>query len=211
MNAPPPVPYGALVAGIDEAGRGCLAGPVYAAAVILGEEGGPIEGLDDSKKLAPARRERLYQQIVSRARAWAVARAEVAEIDRLNIERASHLAMQRAVQALGTRPSACWVDGNRAPDFGMPVRTIVGGDAIEHCIMAASILAKVARDRLMRELDALHPGYGLAVHKGYGTAAHREALVRLGPSAVHRMSFAPCRAAAAVSPGLAFARALPSV
>lgn len=154
----------------------------------------PIQGLNDSKKLSPARREALYAQITGCALAWAIARAEVEEIDRLNIEKASHLAMQRAVQALSLRPEACWVDGNRAPDFGLPVRTIVGGDAIEPSIMAASVLAKVARDREMLRLDAAHPGYGFARHKGYGTAEHLRALSSLGISVQHRLSFAPCRA-----------------
>lgn len=180
-----------VIAGIDEAGRGCLAGPVYAAAVILRDED-RIEGLNDSKKLSPARREKLFDQIRQRARAWAIARAETAEIDRLNIEKASHLAMLRAVQMLAERPTECWVDGNRAPGFGVPVRTIIGGDAIEPCIMAASILAKVARDAQMRSLDLNHPGYGFAQHKGYGTELHLRALDAFGPCAIHRMSFAPC-------------------
>lgn len=180
-----------FIAGIDEAGRGCLAGPVYAAAVIL-RPGAAIPGLNDSKKLTAPRREALHGAITAVALACAVARAEVEEIDRLNIEKASHLAMQRAVRALSLQPAACWVDGNRAPDFGLPVRTIVGGDAIEPSIMAASILAKVARDREMQRLDATHPGYGFAKHKGYGTAEHLRALASQGVSVIHRMSFAPC-------------------
>lgn len=187
-----------IIAGIDESGRGCLAGPVYAAAVIL-RAGDPIAGLNDSKKLGAATRERLFDQIVQRALACAVALASVEEIDRLNIEKASHLAMQRAVQALALPPTACWVDGNRSPDFGRPVRTIVGGDAIEPSIMAASILAKVARDREMRRLDAQYPGYGFARHKGYGTAGHLRALNTQGVSAIHRLSFAPCARAAPVN------------
>lgn len=180
-----------IIAGIDEAGRGCLAGPVYAAAVILhGED--RIEGLNDSKKLSAARREKLFSQIKQRALAWAIAHAGTEEIDLLNIEKASHLAMDRAVQALRLRPTECWVDGNRAPSFGLPVRTIVGGDAIEPCIMAASILAKVARDEQMRSLDLHYPAYGFSQHKGYGTERHLRALDLYGPCAVHRMSFAPC-------------------
>lgn len=180
------------VAGIDEAGRGCLAGPVYAAAVILAPDA-PLPGLNDSKKLGAAARERLDGLIRERALAWAVGSADAAEIDRLNIEKASWLAMRRALDGLPLRPDQCWVDGNRAPDFGLPTRTIVGGDALEPCIMAASILAKVARDRELHRLDAEHPGYGLARHKGYGTRVHVEALQRLGPSAIHRLSFRPCR------------------
>ncbi|MGQ0619423.1 MAG: ribonuclease HII [Panacagrimonas sp.] len=191
MNLLPDHADSARIAGIDEAGRGCLAGPVYAAAVIL-RDADPIAGLDDSKKLSPARREKLFEQIVQRALAWGIARAETDEIERLNIEKASHLAMLRAVQTLVVPPTECWVDGNRAPDFGVPVRKIVGGDGIEPCIMAASILAKVARDREMRRLDGQHPGYGFAQHKGYGTPEHLAALKGRGPCAIHRMSFAPC-------------------
>lgn len=180
-----------LVAGIDEAGRGCLAGPVYAAAVIL-HEGASIIGLDDSKKLSPKRRESLLDEILRRARAWGVGCADVGEVDQLNIERASWLAMTRAMQALNPQPQQCWVDGNRAPEMGVPVRAIVGGDALEPCIMAASILAKVARDAEMRRLDKVFPGYGFSDHKGYGTREHFAALDRLGPTTIHRMSFRPC-------------------
>lgn len=179
-----------LIAGVDEAGRGCLAGPVYAAAVILGEH--PIHGLNDSKKLTAAQRERLYPLIQHQASAWAVARAEVEEVDRLNILQASLLAMQRAVAALCVAPVEALVDGNQPPRLLCKVTTVVDGDALHPCIMAASILAKVARDHEMLRLHEQFPGYGLAQHKGYGTATHLLALRERGPSAIHRMSFAPC-------------------
>lgn len=180
-----------LVAGIDEAGRGCLAGPVYAAAVILDAKHG-IRGLDDSKKLPPEAREDLFGKIQRRAVAYAIARAEIEEIDRLNILHASLLAMRRAVEALSPAPLHCLVDGNRLPAWGYSAEAVVDGDAIHAPIMAASILAKVARDREMRRLDAEYPGYGFAQHKGYGTPEHVQALRRLGVCALHRMSFAPC-------------------
>jgi len=179
------------IAGIDEAGRGCLAGPVYAAAVILPANHG-IEGLNDSKQLSAAQRERLEPLIRERAIACAVASASVAEIDRLNILQANLLAMRRAVAALQPVPTLCRVDGNTDPKVGLPTECVVGGDALHAEIMAASILAKVARDAEMRRLDAEHPGYGFAQHKGYGTARHLAALREKGPSAAHRMSFAPC-------------------
>lgn len=179
-----------LVAGVDEAGRGCLAGPVYAGAVILGKV--RIRGLDDSKKLLPERREELFDKIQQRALAWGIGYATVEEVDRINILRASLLAMSRAVASLSTAPQEAWVDGNMPPELSCPIRTVIGGDARHPCIMAASILAKVARDREMRRLDAEYPGYGFAQHKGYATPEHRQALRVLGPSAVHRMSFAPC-------------------
>ncbi len=177
------------IAGVDEAGRGCLAGPVYAAAVILAE---PIEGLNDSKQLSAQRREQLFPQIQSRARAWCIASADVAEVDRINILQATFLAMRRAIEGLQVPPELALVDGNQSPRLPCAVRTIVDGDALEPSIMAASILAKVARDRHLLELDRLYPGYGFAQHKGYGTPQHLAALRTLGPSAVHRMSFAPC-------------------
>lgn len=183
-----------LVAGVDEAGRGCLAGPVYAAAVILGPA--DIEGLNDSKKLKAAARERLFERIQAEALACAIARAEVEEVDRLNILQASLLAMQRAVAALKVPPHEAWVDGNQPPRLACRVKTIVDGDALHAEIMAASILAKVARDREMLALDAQYPGYGLAQHKGYGTAVHMRALRALGPCAIHRRSFAPVAQAA---------------
>ena len=178
-----------IVAGVDEAGRGCLAGPVYAAAVILGKA--RFRGLDDSKKLSPERREELFPQIQERVLAWSIARAEVEEIDRLNILRASLLAMKRAVETLHTQPHEALVDGNQPPPLTCKITTVVDGDALHRCIMAASVLAKVARDREMRRLDAEHPGYGFAQHKGYGTQEHVIALRSLGPCAIHRRSFAP--------------------
>ncbi len=179
------------IAGIDEAGRGCLAGPVFAAAVILPADHG-IAGLADSKQLSAAQRQRLCPLIQTRALSFAVASASVEEIDRLNILQANLLAMRRAVEALHLKPSLCLVDGNIDPKLGISTRCVVGGDALHEEIMAASILAKVARDADMWRLDAVHPGYGFAQHKGYGTAQHLAALRRLGPSEAHRMSFAPC-------------------
>jgi ribonuclease HII len=181
-----------LIAGVDEAGRGPLAGPVCAAAVIL-DPSRPIAGLGDSKKIGQSRREALEQEIKSRSLAWAVAWASAAEIDAINILQATLLAMGRAVSALHRAPGRVLVDGNKAPDCACPVETIVGGDASSPVIGAASILAKVARDRLMGELDARYPGYGFAAHKGYPTAAHRAALRLLGPCPEHRRSFAPVR------------------
>ena len=186
------MPEAALICGVDEAGRGPLAGPVVAAAVIL-DPRRPIAGLDDSKRLSARARERLEGEIKAQALAWAVAEAAVEEIDRLNILQATLLAMRRAVEALAVRPEAVWVDGNRAPAVAAPVRCIVGGDRTEAAIMAASILAKTARDAQMRALDALHPQYGFAQHKGYPTATHIAALRAHGVLAVHRRSFAPVR------------------
>jgi RNase HII (EC 3.1.26.4) len=179
------------IAGVDEVGRGCLAGPVYAAAVVLPADHGII-GLADSKRLSPARRTRLAAVIRERAGAWAVASASVEEIEILNILHASLLAMRRAVEALRPTPTLCLVDGDRLPALPCAGRAVIGGDHLEPAIMAASILAKVTRDAHMSELDASHPGYGFARHKGYGTAEHLAALRRLGPSAEHRMGFAPC-------------------
>lgn len=181
-----------LVCGVDEVGRGPLAGPVVAAAVIL-DPGRPVVGLADSKKLSERRREHLYEEILDRALAWSLGRAEVAEIDALNILQASLLAMQRAVIGLRPAPGHALVDGNRLPQLPCPARAIVGGDACEPCISAASILAKVVRDREMVALDALYPGYGLAQHKGYPTRAHLQALQSLGVSIIHRRSFGPVR------------------
>jgi ribonuclease HII len=185
------------VAGVDEVGRGCLAGPVYAAAVILPPRC-RIRDLDDSKKLAPEKRQEVAGRVRERALAWSVARAEVEEIDQVNILRATFIAMRRALASLAMPPSECWVDGNQDPGLGLPVRMIVGGDALEACIMAASVVAKVARDEEMVRLCSLHPGYGFAQHKGYGTPMHLDALRRLGPSPIHRRSFAPCVQAAFV-------------
>lgn len=185
-----------IVAGVDEAGRGPLAGPVIAAAVILHPER-PIVGLADSKLLSPRRRDALAAQIREQAWAFAVAAASVEEIDRLNILQASLLAMQRAVAALTMPPHEIIVDGNRCPVFAVPCRAIVKGDQTEPAISAASILAKVQRDGLMVELDAQFPGYGFAKHKGYPSKDHVERLRALGPSPHHRVSFAPVRAAIA--------------
>lgn len=182
------------VAGVDEVGRGCLAGPVYAAAVIL-DRGHGLRGLDDSKALDVARREALAPKIEARAVAWAIGIATREEIDQINILRASLLAMSRAVEQLLPTAEHCLIDGNMLPQLSCPAETLIGGDGLHPAIMAASILAKVARDRAMAEYDALYPGYGFATHKGYATPAHRAALRELGPSPLHRMSFAPCRAA----------------
>lgn len=181
----------ALTAGVDEVGRGCLAGPVYAAAVILPQRHGII-GLADSKALTAEQREALAPKIRERALAWAIGTATVEEIDRLNILRATFLAMARAVQALGTRPELCLVDGNQVPDLGCAVRTVVGGDATVRSIMAASIIAKVARDAELVRLHQQYPHYGFERHKGYGTPEHLAALRQHGPCGIHRMSFAPC-------------------
>ena len=183
---------GIILAGVDEAGRGPLAGPVVAAAVVLGDSCS-ILGLADSKTLSAPRREALAGEIREHASAWALGMASVEEIDQMNILQATLLAMQRAVQGLGTAPDLVLVDGNRAPRLSCPVRTVVRGDATIQCISAASILAKVARDAILQGLDAVYPGYGFAIHKGYPTAAHRQALHELGPSPVHRRSFAPVR------------------
>jgi ribonuclease HII len=184
---------GGEVCGVDEAGRGPLAGPVFAAAVVL-DPARPIAGLRDSKRLAAARREQLAVLICECAAGWAIAQASVEEIDRLNILQATLLAMQRAVLALPRAPALALVDGNRAPTLTCPVRTVIGGDASEPAISAASILAKTARDALMEDLHVLHPAYGFDRHKGYGSAAHLDALRRHGPCAEHRRSFAPVRA-----------------
>lgn len=191
-----------LVAGVDEVGVGPLAGPVIAAAVIL-RRCCHIEGLADSKTLSAKRREVLAEVIKQNAIAWSIGRAEVEEIDRLNILRAGLLAMQRAVAGLVPAPTHALVDGVHAPDLACPVRTIVRGDASEPAISAASILAKVTRDAEMCTLDALYPGYAFADHKGYSTAAHFAALQRLGPCPIHRRSFEPVRQAlaGAASPG----------
>ncbi|GAA5523835.1 ribonuclease HII [Microbulbifer aestuariivivens] len=192
---PPPYvcPYqGCLLAGVDEVGRGPLAGDVVAAAVIL-DPARPIEGLADSKKLSEKKRERLYDEIREKALSFAVARASVAEIDQLNILHASLLAMRRAVEQLELQPEFVLVDGNRKPDWSYACDTVVKGDGRVAAIGAASILAKVTRDREMVELDRVYPGYGLAGHKGYPTKAHLQALERLGPTPIHRQSFAPVK------------------
>jgi ribonuclease HII len=182
----------APVCGVDEAGRGPLAGPVCAAAVILDVRAIPA-GIDDSKRLTPKVRAGLEVQIKATAVAWAVAFASVEEIETLNILHATGLAMRRAVTALSLRPAHALVDGNYAFVLPCPVRTVVSGDALSLSIAAASILAKTARDRLMAEMDLIYPGYGFAQHKGYGAATHMEALRVLGPSPIHRPSWAPIR------------------
>ena len=178
----------AVIAGTDEAGRGPLAGPVYAAAVILAP-GTSIPGLNDSKKLTEKSREAFFEVITGVAVSYAVASASVEEIEMLNILNAAQLAMRRAVAALSPCPSLVLVDGNIARDFPVPTRTVIHGDALSPSIAAASILAKVSRDRVCLELDALYPQYGFARHKGYGTKEHYRALAEYGPSPAHRMSF----------------------
>ncbi|MCQ4312070.1 ribonuclease HII [Pseudomonas stutzeri] len=181
-----------LVAGVDEVGRGPLCGPVVTAAVILDPKR-PIEGLNDSKKLTEARREALFDEICEKALAWCVARAEVHEIDQLNILHATMLAMQRAVEGLSVTPRLALIDGNRCPQLAVPSSPVIQGDGQVPAIAAASILAKVSRDREMCALDLCYPGYGLSSHKGYPTPNHLDALQRLGPSVIHRRSFAPVR------------------
>jgi ribonuclease HII len=184
------------VAGVDEAGRGPLAGPLVVAAVIL-DQARPIAGIGDSKALAEARREALFPEILAHALAHCIVVVEVGEIDRLNIFQATMQGMRRALRGLAPMADLALVDGNRLPpDLPCNARAIVGGDASEAAIGAASILAKVTRDRLMRELDRRHPDYGFARHKGYPTPEHLDALLRFGPCSEHRRSFAPVRAAA---------------
>jgi ribonuclease HII len=181
------------VAGVDEAGRGPLAGPVVVAAVVL-DPSRPIDGLNDSNKLSEARREKLYPLIVERALAHCIVVIEPEEIDRLNIFQATMTGMSRAVAGLLPAATEALIDGNKIPkDLPCPGRAIVGGDALEPAISAASILAKVSRDRLMVAMEAHHPGYGFAVHKGYPTPAHLAALQQLGPCSQHRRSFAPVK------------------
>ncbi|KAF1023868.1 MAG: Ribonuclease HII [Paracidovorax wautersii] len=182
-----------LIAGVDEAGRGPLAGPVVAAAVIL-DELNPIVGLADSKKLTPLRREKLYEEIRGKALCFSIAEASVEEIDQLNILQATMLAMQRAVQGLRLRPSKVLIDGNRIPVLDILAEAIVKGDSKVQAISAASILAKVYRDRWCAQLDQQYPQYGFAGHKGYGTAEHLTAIAQHGACPQHRRSFAPVRA-----------------
>lgn len=181
-----------LVAGVDEVGRGPLCGPVVTAAVIL-DPLRPIAGLNDSKKLTEKKREALCVEIQEKALAWCIARADVDEIDRLNILQATMLAMQRAVAGLAIQPDLVLIDGNRCPQLPMAAEAIVQGDGLVAEISAASILAKVSRDREMAVLDAQYPGYGIAKHKGYPTPAHLKALQELGPTPIYRRSFAPVR------------------
>ncbi|WP_455826108.1 ribonuclease HII [Pseudomonas graminis] len=190
-----------LVAGVDEVGRGPLCGAVVTAAVIL-DPSRPILGLNDSKKLTEARREKLYDEICEKALSWHIARAEVGEIDELNILHATMLAMQRAVEGLHITPKIAMIDGNRCPKLSMPAEAVVKGDSKVPAIAAASILAKVSRDREMAAFELIYPGYGIGGHKGYPTPVHLEALARLGPTPIHRRSFAPVRQAYELREGL---------
>jgi len=179
-----------LIAGVDEAGRGPLAGPVVAAAVIL-DIRRPLAGLRDSKQLTAAARIRLAAEIRARAVAWCIGSADVGEIDALNILQATMLAMRRAFQGLAVAPGEAWIDGNRCPELGCAMRAIVKGDRDIAVISAASILAKTVRDAMLDELDARYPAYGFAHNRGYGTPGHLAALARHGPCPAHRRSFAP--------------------
>lgn len=186
-----PMPQG-RVAGVDEAGRGPLAGPVVAAAVIL-DDNNPLEGLRDSKRLTAARRDRLFDEIREKALAWSVASASVAEIDTINILQATLVAMQRAVDGLLPMAEFVFIDGNRCPALACPTQAVIKGDDRVAAISAASIIAKVTRDREMQSLDEQYPGYGLAQHKGYPSKAHLAALESLGITDSHRRSYAPVR------------------
>lgn len=177
-----------LICGVDEAGRGPLAGPVCAAAVILPKHL-QIPGLTDSKKLTDKKRRELFPLIQQQALAWGIGFASEQEIDEINILQATFLAMQRAMEQLGTRPELALIDGNRAGDFGLPVKTVVKGDSLSANIAAASVLAKVSRDDVMVELAKQYPEYGFDIHKGYGTKAHYAALREFGPCPIHRRSF----------------------
>ncbi len=177
-----------IICGVDEAGRGPLAGPVCAAAVIL-PASIDIPGLDDSKKLSDKRRRELFPVIQEKALAYSIAFADHAEIDEINILQATFLAMERAISQLNVKPQLALIDGNREKDFGVPVRTVVHGDSLSASIAAASILAKVTRDDYMLSMAVQYPGYGFEVHKGYGTKAHYAALEKQGPCAIHRMTF----------------------
>ena len=177
-----------VICGVDEAGRGPLAGDVYAAAVVL-TDGTLIDYLNDSKKISESRRELLYDEVIAKAEAYCIATASVEEIDSLNILNATMLAMKRAVEGLGIKPDMALIDGNRLPELECPAQCVIKGDATSASIAAASVLAKVARDRYMRELAAKYPEYCFEQHKGYGTALHCEMLRKYGPSEVHRRSF----------------------
>lgn len=177
-----------VLCGVDEAGRGPLAGDVYAAAVIF-DEGVFIDGLNDSKKLSEKKREELFGEIIEKARAYCVATATVEEIERLNILQATMLAMRRAVEGLGIVPDMAVIDGNRLPELKCPAKTVVKGDGLSASIAAASVLAKVSRDRYMKKLAEEYPQYLFEKHKGYGTKLHNEMILKYGPSPVHRMSF----------------------
>lgn len=177
-----------IICGVDEAGRGPLAGDVYAAAVIFDNDV-CIDGLNDSKKLSEKKRELLYDEIIAKAKAYCVATASVEEIENLNILQATFLAMKRAVEGLGTAPELALIDGNRMPNLNCPMQTVVKGDGLSASIAAASILAKVSRDRYMTEIAEKYPEYCFEKHKGYGTKLHNELILKYGPSPVHRMSF----------------------
>ena len=177
-----------LVCGVDEAGRGPLAGPVCAAAVIL-PANLEIPGLNDSKKLTDKKRRELMPVIQEKAIAWGIGMASHEEIDQINILQATFLAMERAIAALQVKPEFALIDGNREKDFGLPVKTVVKGDSLSANIAAASVLAKVTRDDLMEQMAITYPGYGFEIHKGYGTKAHYAALTERGPSPIHRMTF----------------------
>ncbi len=177
-----------VICGVDEAGRGPLAGDVYAAAVILDNDI-YIDGLNDSKKLSEKKRELLYDEIILKAKAYCVATASVAEIEEFNILQATFMAMRRAVEGLGITPDMALIDGNREPGLNCPMQTVVKGDGLSASIAAASILAKVSRDRYMAEIAEKYPQYCFEKHKGYGTKLHNEMILKYGPSPVHRMSF----------------------
>lgn len=177
-----------LICGVDEAGRGPLAGPVCAAAVIL-PANLEIAGLNDSKKLSDKKRRELYPIIMDQAIAYGIGFADHQEIDQINILQATYLAMERAIDALRIKPELALIDGNRAKDFGIPVKTVVHGDSLSASIAAASVLAKVTRDDLMLKMAEEYPQYGFEIHKGYGTKAHYEALASYGPCPIHRMTF----------------------
>ena len=183
-----------IIAGVDEVGRGPLCGPVVTAAVIL-DPARPIEGLNDSKKLSEKKRDALFDEIKEKALAWSIARAEVEEIDQLNILHATMLAMQRAVEGLNVKPTLALIDGNRCPKLSCRAEAVIKGDGKVPEIGAASILAKVARDREMAEMEKLYPGYGIGGHKGYPTKVHMAALKELGATPIHRRSFKPVREA----------------
>lgn len=177
-----------LICGVDEAGRGPLAGPVCAAAVIL-PPNAEIPGLNDSKKLSDKKRRELYPIIKEQAIAYGIAFADHNEIDEINILQATYLAMERAINQLSVKPELALIDGNRAKDFGIPVETVIHGDSLSASIAAASVLAKVTRDDVMLQIAEEYPGYGFEIHKGYGTKAHYAALTEKGPSPIHRMTF----------------------
>jgi ribonuclease HII len=194
--------YGLPVVGIDEAGRGPWAGPVVAGAVMLDLSRTPPDSLNDSKKLTEALRDRLYDDILEVALGHGIGVVTAQEIDQLNIRQATHLAMRRALEALNkgaVKPTAALVDGDDAPALDIPTRALIKGDSKSCSIAAASILAKVTRDRLMTAFDTVYPGYGFARHKGYGTPQHAQALLRLGPCPIHRLTFAPVAAARAAA------------